>query len=188
MKKPTRILAIDPGPEQSAWVRYYGKTHDPIGGYCQNSDLLGEIEACGHIAMWFIYETIECFGMPVGASTFLTCEWIGRFKQAFNEDGRVFGVPRSAVRSHLCHSMKAKDSNISQALYDRWDGKDKAVGGMKCPACKGKGWRGRGRFTCNACEGSGYKFPPGPLFGMNSHVHQALAVAVTWWETKRNGA
>ena len=62
-------------------------------------------------------------------------------------------IYRKDVKLHLCGSPRAKDSNIRQALIDRFGpGKEKAIG---------------------------LKKTPGPLYGVKSHVWAALAVAVT---------
>ncbi len=68
-------------------------------------------------------------------------------------------LKRFDVKLHLCGNARAKDTNIRQALIDRFggiEGKSKAVGTKKAP---------------------------GPLYGCKSHMWAALAVAVTWWDT-----
>ena len=109
-------------------------------------------------ADYLAIEGIACYGMPVGRETFDTCIWIGRFTQAFGA-GRTTLVYRSEVKSHLCHSMKAKDPMIRQALLDKFGpGRERAIGTKK---------------------------KPGPCYGIASHCWSALAVAVTWFETRR---
>jgi len=59
--------------------------------------------------------------MPVGAEIFETCVWIGRFFQLFALKGIDPDlVYRADVKLHHCHTSKAKDSNITQALIDRF--------------------------------------------------------------------
>lgn len=59
--------------------------------------------------------------MPVGESVFQTCVWIGRFTQLADELGKGFAyIYRKDEKMNICHSMKAKDSNIRQALIDRF--------------------------------------------------------------------
>lgn len=60
---------------------------------------------------------IASYGMPVGKEVFDTCVWIGRFIE--NSTGYSY-VYRKDEKMNLCHSMKAKDSNIRQALIDRF--------------------------------------------------------------------
>jgi hypothetical protein len=124
------LLAIDPGPVLSAWlVMVEGKVShfDKTG----NEAILHEIRrgACStahHVAI----EMIASFGMPVGREVFETCVWIGRFMEAFGAD-RCDRLTRIEIKSHLCHSAKAKDANIRQALIDRLGppGTKKAPGG-----------------------------------------------------------
>lgn len=68
-----------------------------------------------------VIEMIASYGMPVGESVFQTCVWIGRFVQIAD----FYQIPvryvyRKDEKMNICHSMKAKDSNIRQALIDRF--------------------------------------------------------------------
>lgn len=68
-----------------------------------------------------IIEMVASYGMPVGKEVFDTCVWIGRFKQrALSEGKEVEYIYRKDEKMNICHSMKAKDSNIRQALIDRF--------------------------------------------------------------------
>jgi hypothetical protein len=121
------LLAIDPGPVMSAWVMLRdGKIAEFDKVW--NQSLLGEIQrrAPDRCAI----EMIASFGMPVGREVFETCVWIGRFMEAFGAD-RCDRLTRIEIKSHLCHSAKAKDANIRQALIDRLGppGTKKAPGG-----------------------------------------------------------
>ena len=103
-----------------------------------------------------ICESVECYGMAVGKSVFQTCYTIGRIMQVAGD--RFVLMTRREVKLHLCNSARAKDANIRQALLDRWGGKAVAIGNKK---------------------------NPGPLHGVKSHAWSALALAVTWWETRK---
>ena len=110
-----RVLAIDPGPEESAYVIWDGDAIDNAGK-CLNLELLYRIldnrDDCE-----VVIEMIASYGMPVGRETFETCVWIGRFIERAEGGERL---TRGEVKMHLCHSMRAKDANVRQALIDRF--------------------------------------------------------------------
>ena len=108
------VLAVDPGPTESAWVLWDGKR---LRGHAMhdNGYLLSFPPECGTPDQIAI-EMITSYGMPVGRDVFDTCVWIGRFYQAW---GGAALIPRHDVKMHLCGSPRAKDSNIRQALIDR---------------------------------------------------------------------
>jgi hypothetical protein len=155
------LLAIDPGPEQSAWVLYNTWDHRPFSWEkIPNDQLLNLLDDT--LAERLAIECIASYGMAVGASVFTTCEWTGRFIERWRMGMRlryteVRRVYRRDVKLHLCASMKAKDSNVRQAIIDRYGGKDKGVG---------------------------LKASPGVLYGMKADVWQALGVAITATETE----
>lgn len=57
--------------------------------------------------------------MPVGETVFETCVWIGRFIEIMQRINYT-KIYRKDEKMNICHSMKAKDSNIRQALIDRF--------------------------------------------------------------------
>ena len=123
-----------------------------------------------------VIEDVGNYGMAVGRDTFETVKWIGRF-DPFNV---ATMIPRPTIKTHLCGVASAKDSNVRQALIDRFGGDEVAVGGKKCQTCKGKGWKGTGRPVCPECDGDKYETPPGVLHGVSGHAWSALAVGVTY--------
>lgn len=158
-----RILAIDPGNKQSAWVVYDSADSLQVGIFDiqPNEDVLNRItptifnpqliDGIDFLAI----EMVACYGMAVGKEVFETCVWIGRFLQAWGKDYQL--VYRGQVKMNLCRTMKAKDANIRQAIIDRFGpGKEKAIG---------------------------LKKSPGPLYGMSSHCWAALGVALTVADT-----
>jgi len=158
-----RILAIDPGTTQSGWVVYDSELNTvEDAGHDDNYEML-------HMIKWkctpcLAIEMIACYGMPVGASTFETCVWIGRFWQKFQESdySRLDLVYRKDVKLHLCGSLQAKDGNVRQALLDKFE----PSGGGATPQI-------------------GTKPKQGPLYavrGHDGHAWAALAVAVTFAE------
>jgi hypothetical protein len=151
------ILAIDPGSTESAFVYMRGGM---LGEFAKlpNAELLEKLDRASWVGDRVVIEMIASYGMPVGAEIFETCVWIGRFVQACGKTP-VHRLTRNVIKNHLCHSSKANDSNIRQALIDRFGGKEAAIG---------------------------KKAKPGPLFGVSGDVWAALAVAVTWLDL--NGA
>ena len=111
-----KILAIDPGTEQSGWVVFIdGRVID--SGVWSNEELLKRVA----ILPWdyvLSIEMIASYGMAVGKEVFATCVWIGRYIQAFRAPDAVKLVFRKDVKMHLCGTPRAKDSNIRQALID----------------------------------------------------------------------
>ena len=75
---------------------------------------------------------VASYGMPVGKDIFETVKWIGRFEEAAATiwEVKTILIYRKDVKSYLCGSMKAKDSNIRQALIDLL-GKEKTKGVSK---------------------------------------------------------
>lgn len=111
------ILAIDPGNIESAYVLMDKKTYKPIEfGKISNEEMLEKVKTLSYNNL--VIEMIASYGMPVGASVFDTCVWIGRFIQASYCYGEY--IYRKEEKINLCGSMKAKDSNIRQALIDRF--------------------------------------------------------------------
>lgn len=117
------ILAIDPGNEKSAYVMLDPELKPLDFEIVENIELLDRI-----YGGWFstadavAIEMIASYGMSVGATVFETCLWIGRFHEAIRmkeciEPQRVY---RKDEKINLCGSMKAKDTNIRQALIDRF--------------------------------------------------------------------
>src|SRR5690242_14522604 len=154
------VLAIDPGPEQSAWIiRNTEPRAKPLPmRFVKDDNLFLRRKLPG----WckdsrrpvLSIEMIASYGMPVGREVFETCVWIGRFVEAW---GGLFAfVYRRDVKLHLCGSPRAKDANVRQALLDKWGGKQQAIG---------------------------TKASPGPLRGVKADCWAALGVAVTYAET-----
>lgn len=148
------LIAIDPGPEESAiiWIAHNGLPKR--FGKFPNGEIVPQfVDALKGGWRHLAIEMIASYGMPVGAEVFETCVWIGRFIEAWG--GPFTKVYRREVKSFLCVDSKAKDGNIRQALIDRYGGSS-AIGNKKSP---------------------------GPLYGITKDVWAALAVAVTWQGT-----
>lgn len=121
------ILSIDPGNEESAYVLMDSDTYKPIEfGKLSNTQILMKVIELKYDKL--IIEMIQSYGMSVGQTVFETCVWIGRFIQARNCPDFEY-IYRKEEKINLCNSMKAKDSNIRQALIDRFG----EVGVKKAP-------------------------------------------------------
>lgn len=151
-----RVLAIDPGSTKSGLCMINSKTYSPIHAekisneevldLLPSPDTLVVIEMVGH------YGT----GMPAGKDVFDTCVWIGRFLQHFTDCKlHVRQMMRRDVKLNLCGSARAKDSNIIQALVDRFAS-------------------GQPNY------GKGTKKAPGWFYGFKADVWQAYALGVTY--------
>lgn len=116
------ILAIDPGNIESAYCLIEKNTYKPIEfGKIKNEEML-EVIGNFSLANDMVIEMIASYGMPVGKEVFDTCVWIGRFLEYHKldfEDNNYY-IYRKEEKMNLCGSMKAKDSNIRQALIDRF--------------------------------------------------------------------
>jgi len=160
-----RLLAIDPGSQDSGFVDYELPGNKLIEhGVADNSRLLTMCyqrrvrPSSWHLAI----EMVDVFGMA-GRTVFETCVWIGRFIEAWGAMDFT-KVTRHEVKMHLCHTKRSDDSMVRAALIERFGGEAIAIGG------KGKGKT---------------KTPRGPLFGVAAHAWQALGVAVTWADGRK---
>lgn len=121
------ILAVDPGNIESAYVIVENDLSKVIEkGKIDNIDLLYMLSFWQENYDWnidhFAIEGIQSYGMAVGKSVFETCYFIGRLIEAGNRDLKVEHtmIYRMEEKMCLCHSTRAKDSNIRQALIDRF--------------------------------------------------------------------
>lgn len=113
------ILAIDPGTAESGWCTFLeGKVCE--SGTSSNADVLEHIKQCNYSRInTLAIEMVASYGMAVGREVFETVRWIGRFQQAWRAPEEVRLIYRRDVKSHLCGSMRAKDTNVWQAIIDR---------------------------------------------------------------------
>lgn len=149
------ILAIDPGNTESGFCFIDKDTIRPLNfGKVDNALLKGRVLT--NKADVVAIEMVASYGMPVGIEVFETCVWIGRFLEAaFTGGKKVDLITRGEVKMHLCHSMRANDATIKQALVDRF----------------AKGQRNYGKGT---------KKEPGFFYGFKSDIWSAFALGVTY--------
>ena len=159
------ILAIDPGSEKSGWVVLKdGEVLDV--GVDENRDV---IEWLGSRVFENVEElAIECpkgyrvpNGRPFHQAVIETAIVVGRFMQEWislrgTEPALLF---RDDVKKHILgRSSRVGDKEVRRALIERWGGDEKVVKGTKAS--------------------------PGPLYGVASHAWAALAVGLTYYETR----
>lgn len=159
------ILAIDPGNIESGYVFIDKKTLKPIyAAKMKNDDVLKMIKSDTFYVEYVAIEMVASYGMAVGATVFETCVWIGRFYEAIKENLDIEStfIYRKDEKLNICGSMKAKDSNIVQALIDRF-----------APNTPNKG--------------KGTKLNPGWFYGFKKDIWQAYAVAVTYSDIYMKG-
>lgn len=155
------LLAIDPGSTHSAYVIMREDDMFPLAhGKIENRQMILEILqfcACNNDGNSKIaIEMIASYGMPVGREVFDTCVWIGRFYQmAIGEGIRPAYVYRQSEKLCICHSPRANDATIRQALVDKF-----------APNVPNKG--------------KGTKKAPGWFYGFASDTWSAYAVGVTF--------
>lgn len=116
------ILSIDPGNMESAYCVIDKETYKPIEfGKIKNEELRDKLISDLHYyhIESFAIEMIASYGLAVGKEVFETCVWIGRFIECFKCPFTWY-IYRKEEKMNLCGSMKAKDSNIRQALIDRF--------------------------------------------------------------------
>lgn len=190
MKYPIKdFMSVDPGNKKSGWLRYklsstaVGGIRIVDHGVEENDILFLDCTKLEHVHL--AIETPKPRGMPTAAEEMDTLIFAGGLTRMWGYLGigpwsMVF---RQDVKVHLCGAAQARDVNVRQALIDRFGG-DTAMTGLKCSACKGKGWLGRGRQPCPACNGSKWEQAPGELYGFASHAWSALAVACYWADKK----
>lgn len=148
---------MDTGTTESGIVVYDAKTHTlPFIGILDNEEILVKIDELSFDVASL--EMVASYGMPVGATTFETVYWIGRFTERVEARGKKSFryYKKIDINPAICFNSKAKDKNIRMAILEMFP----QTGGGKEPAI-------------------GTKKQPGVLYGMKSHMFPALAVALT---------
>lgn len=161
------VFAIDPGNEQSAYAVMNEQAGQDYGliefGKLPNKecmrkmlDWLDRISSPNKV----VIERVASYGLAVGREVFETCEWIGRFSQEAEKQVPVEYIYRKDEKITICGNMKAKDSNIRQALIDRFATKD-----LK--------------------NGKGTKKDPDYFYGVSKDCWAAIAVAVSYLDIQK---
>lgn len=114
-----RVLAIDPGSAESAYVLWDGHLgfnrvkNDELRHFLRDSQWPHDV---------LVIELFRGMGMICGKEVFDACIWSGRFAECSQAE-HVVWIPRQDVKLHICGDSRAKDANIRAALIDRFGGK-----------------------------------------------------------------
>lgn len=117
----SKILGIDVGTTETA-ICLIDVDYKPIMfGKYTNDEVLETLEILEKDTQ-VVIEEFASYGMPIGQTTMQAIKWNGRIQQRCYDLGidNVGFMFRKDVKMNLCGSMKAKDSNIRQALIDRF--------------------------------------------------------------------
>lgn len=152
------IIAIDPGNKESAYVILSEDLRPIEFAKLPNEELMEVLDKQAKVYGCVVIECIASYGMSVGQTVFDTCIWIGRFTERAKAMGaEVNYIYRKDEKMNLCHTMKANDSNITQALIDRF-----------APDTPNKG--------------KGSKKEQGYFYGFAKDIWQAYAVGITYYD------
>ena len=157
------ILAFDPGNEYTAYCLIDDDRRPVEFGKVPNKDALVYVyhHAGDTRIEAVVIEMVASYGMAVGKSVFETCVMIGRLTEAAEMSYfPVDYICRIEEKTTICHDSKAKDSNIRQALIDRFAQHD-----LK--------------------NGKGTKKNPDWFYGFAKDEWAAYAVGTTWLDKKQ---
>lgn len=173
------ILAIDPGTNASGvclirtedmkplWAQ---KINNPVVQLAALQIILGAAINTSDVQL--VIERMQGNNMPVSASVFETCEWIGRFDIMFHsdyasypkfEDSTRYVYRRDEYRTLCGNIYKHNDVGIRSSLVDRFA-------------------YGQPNF------GKGTKKKHGWFYGFSADCWQAYAIGVTYIDMQNNRA
>lgn len=148
LKRPLRVLAIDPGCTHSAYVIYDAEEEEVLEkAKLPNAELreVVRVASFNRKITDCAIEMIGCYGFTVGSEVFLTCVWIGRFVEQWKRETEPTLILRRKISAHVCGAGQG-DKSVLKALTER--------------------------------------FGPIKMFGVTGDMASALAVAVTFADSK----
>ena len=155
-----KVFAIDPGNIQSAYCIMDDEYHLLEFKKAENKEimdiLLSRLDQVDEV----VIERMQSYGMPVGETTFISAEWIGRFSQEAEKKIPVYYIYRRDEKLYMCGSPRAKDANIRAALIERFAKFDKT-------------------------HGRGSKNQPDFFYGVKADVWSAICIATTHLDMKK---
>jgi hypothetical protein len=121
----TRVLGIDPGTSESAYVIFDGvKVLEH--GYLANAAMKQRLTGNRYDVL--AIERVQFYGKG-GCELTETIEWIGRF----DAECEAMLILRTKIRAHLCGTSKSGDPEVRAAILDRFGGRKQAQGTAKSP-------------------------------------------------------
>jgi len=164
------IFAIDPGNENSAFAvmtdESSGKDYALLDfDKLPNKNVMQiMLEYLNRKRLYMpdkiVIERMMSYSTNVGQTTFITCEWIGRFSQEAEKVVPVEYIFRKDEKMYLCETMKANDTMIRHALIDRFATFDKQ-------------------------RGTGTKKNPDYFYGVTKDCWSAIAIATTFLDMQK---
>lgn len=184
-----KILAIDPGPEYTAFVFVNGLV---IGarGWTKNENVLRHLREGSPRADLAkditIIESPQAQDRPLGKLLRDTILWTGRYIEALDRRLEAYReVDERDVALWLTGNRGANNGAVLQSLKDHFgDTQEKP-----CYNCDATGRVAGVRTTknCPSCGGKKFLKIPGPLAGLNEHERSCVAAAVYWQRREVNG-
>lgn len=156
-----KILAIDPGNVQSAYCLMDDQYNFIEFAKKENRDVMKRMLELLPEIDGVVIERMQSYGMPVGETTFVSAEWIGRFSQEAEKKVFVEYVYRRDEKLYICGSPRAKDANIRAALIERFAVKDKV-------------------------NGKGTKKDPDVFYGVKADMWSAICIGTTFFDMKKD--
>jgi len=154
------ILALDVGTTESGYALVDDNLIPVQFGKIENEALLQIVKNTPYDVL--VYEEFQSYGMAIGQSTIRSITWNGRFIQsALDRSIPINPIFRKDVKMNFCGNTKAKDTNIRQALIDRFAKHD---------------------FK----NGKGVKNNPDWFYGFKADCWSAYALAITYYDLNIN--
>lgn len=160
------ILAIDPGNEYSAFCFIDTETYKPLYFAKElNQEAMFHMVQCladpQNKITYVALEMLASYGMSIGRTVLETAVIIGRFYERLSDYvDDISYIYRKDEKMCICGHMQAKDSNIRQALIDRFAKFD-----MK--------------------NGRGTKKNPDWFYGFKADIWAAYSTGVTWLDARK---
>ena len=126
-----KVCGIDPGTDKTAFVLWDTATETVIKNFTDlNEKILADLRVAEEFEGIPVIEGIQHMGMPIGKSVLMTENFIGHLQERLLDyTEKSYLVYRNEVKCHFCGSARAQDTNIRQALIDRFG----AIGKKKAP-------------------------------------------------------